>query len=172
MSVLGAASVQASQEAEQTKPQEKPPARTEPVRSEQAPRGPAQLANVRLELTISDQQGTAAAVTKTVTMVMADRGQGRIRTQGDIRTPQGYRPITLNVDAIPEFTRDGRVRVQFTLEYRPTVGEGTTVETAQTNISETLTVLLEDGKPLVVSQSADPYTDRKVKVELKATILK
>ena len=32
--------------------------------------------------------------------------------------------------------------------------------------------MLEDGKPLVISQSADPATDRKVKVEVKATILR
>ena len=171
----------AAQSNDQAKPQEtKPaqtpsPAKTETVQSEQAPaptRGAAQLANVRLELTISDERGAAAPITKTVTMVMADRGQGRIRTSGDIRTPQGYRPIQLNVDAIPEFTRDGRVRVQFTLEYRPSVGEGTSEDTAQTNISETMNVILQDGKPLIVSQSADPYTDRRVKVELKATILR
>jgi hypothetical protein len=41
-----------------------------------------------------------------------------------------------------------------------------------TDISESLTVILEDGKPLVVSQSADPGSDRKVRVEIKATILK
>jgi hypothetical protein len=130
------------------------------------------LANVKLDLTITDQRGSATPVVKTVSLVLADRGSGRIRTQGDIRTPQGYRPITLNVDAFPEFMRDGRVRVALTIEYRPTVGEGTSEEQASTNITETVTVLLEDGKPLVVSQSADPYTDRKVKVELKATVLK
>jgi hypothetical protein len=32
--------------------------------------------------------------------------------------------------------------------------------------------LLDDGKPLVVSQSADPSSDRKVRVELKATIVR
>jgi hypothetical protein len=161
---------------QETKPSQAPPAKTEAVRTEQAPPRTAeaqgQLANVRLELTISDERGDGAPVTKTVTMVMADRGHGRIRTSGDIRTPQGYRPIQLNVDANPVFTRDGRVRVMFTLEYRPSVGEGTSEDTAQTNISETMNVILEDGKPLVVSQSADPYTDRRVKVELKATILK
>ena len=40
------------------------------------------------------------------------------------------------------------------------------------NINESLSVILEDGKPMLISQSADPVTDRKVKVEVKATILK
>jgi hypothetical protein len=35
-----------------------------------------------------------------------------------------------------------------------------------------LTVALRDGQKLVVSQSADPATDRKVTVEVTATILK
>ena len=39
-------------------------------------------------------------------------------------------------------------------------------------ISEAVATLLEDGKPLVVSQSADPSSDRKVRVELKATIVR
>jgi hypothetical protein len=33
-------------------------------------------------------------------------------------------------------------------------------------------VVLQDGKPLMVSQSADPTTERRVTAELTATILK
>ena len=32
--------------------------------------------------------------------------------------------------------------------------------------------MLQSGKPLVVSQAADPVSDRKVIVEVKATVLK
>jgi hypothetical protein len=35
-----------------------------------------------------------------------------------------------------------------------------------------VTALLEDGKPLIVSQSADPSGDRKVRLELKAIIVR
>jgi hypothetical protein len=41
-----------------------------------------------------------------------------------------------------------------------------------TDIQEQMNVLLTDGKPLVVSQSADPRGDRKVTVDVTATILK
>ena len=54
----------------------------------------------------------------------------------------------------------------------PLGSEATTEEQAMTAISETFAVILDDGKALVVSQSADPYTDRRVRVEVKATILK
>jgi len=136
-------------------------------------RAAGQLMNIRLDLTITDARGAAAPTSKTVTMVLADRASGRIRTQGEVRTPDGRRlPITLNVDAQPEVTRDNRVKVYVTLEYKPQAGEGESEERATTSISESMTVILDDGKPLVVSQSADPHSDRKVKIEMKATFLK
>ena len=142
------------------------------------------LANVRLEVTITDQRGTGQPTMKTVALVLADRANGRIRTTGEIRVaaaqtsgsvfPQGtqIRPVVLNIDAYPEIVRDGRVRARVTLEYKPTAAEATSDEQALTTISETFSVILSDGKPLVVSQSADPTTDRQVRVEVKATILK
>ena len=163
-----------SQQQAQEKPGSTPPPEKQetPKPSAEPSTRVGQLANVRLEVTITDQRASGQPTTKTVSLTLADRANGRIRTSGDIRTPQGYRPITLNVDAHPEFTRDGRVRAQITLEYRPAVGEATTEEQAMTAISETFAVILDDGKALVVSQSADPYTDRRVRVEVKATILK
>ena len=35
-----------------------------------------------------------------------------------------------------------------------------------------MTVVLQSGKPMIVSQAADPVTDRKIVVEVVATILK
>lgn len=136
-------------------------------------RQPAQLVNIKLELTLTDQRGASAPTSKTVTLVLADRANGRIRTQGEVRLPSGRGvPIVLNVDAQPEITRDSRVRVSITLEYKPQAGEGDTEERATTSISESLTVILDDGKSMLVSQSADPSSDRKVKIEAKATLLK
>ena len=40
------------------------------------------------------------------------------------------------------------------------------------SLQESITVLLNDGKPLVISQSADSISDRKVTVEVRATIVK
>jgi hypothetical protein len=163
---------QSEQQPAQTKPVETQtkPAETAPEPKPVRPAG--QSVNIRLDVTITDQRGTASPTTKTVTLVLADRANGRIRTQGDVRTPQGYRSVTLNVDAYPNLLPNGRVQTNVTLEFRPTVSEGASVEETPTSISESINVILEDGKPLVVSQSADPHTDRKVRVELKASILK
>jgi hypothetical protein len=135
-----------------------------------------QPVNVRLELTITDQRGATPAISKTVTMTLADRHHGRIRTQGDVRTPQGFRPVILNVDGNASIIQGGRARVMLTIEYRPVdqpfATQAENESTTTPHINETLTVILDDGKPMVVSQSADPVTDRKVKVEAKITLLK
>jgi hypothetical protein len=137
----------------------------------QTPR-PEPTVNIRVELTITDQRGTAAPLSKTITMTMMDTANSRIRTGGDVRTPLGFRPVTLNVDASPRLHKDGKIRLDMTIEYRPTAAESDTEQSTTPTINESISVLLEDGKPLVISQSADPATDRKVKVEAKATILR
>lgn len=146
-----------------------PPADAQPP----IPRAPmAQLANLRIELTITDQRGTAPAAPKTVSMLLADRNSGRIRTAGSVRVGTTPHPITLNVDAQPEILRDGRIRVQVSLEYRAQPQEGSQEDNQPSNLVEMFNVILEDGKGIMVTQSADPATDRKVRVELKASLVK
>jgi len=130
--------------------------------------------NVRIELTITDQRGDVSPITKTVSMIASDRSWSRIRTQGDVRTPTGFRPVILNVDARPWLlVKDGsKARVELAIEYRPVAAEAESEKSTTPNINESLSVILEDGKPMLISQSADPVTDRKVKVEAKATILR
>lgn len=148
--------------AEQTPPPQAkpgPPATPAP----QAPRAPAQLANIRLEVTIAEQRDGTAVPARTVTMLLADRENGHVRT-----TQAG---VVLNVDARADIVHDGRIRVFFMMEYRTVAAEGERISPPLLN--ETVTSILEDGKPIVVSQSADPTSARSgVRVELKATIVK
>lgn len=138
-------------------PQAAPP---KPPADQAAPKPPArnapQLVNVRMELTLTEE-GEGAAAPKTVTVLVADQHNGRIRTGG----PDAG---ALNVDARPEVLGDGRLRVNFSLEYRPDGNAGL--------LSQSLSALLVSGKPLLVSQSAHPRSDRRVRAELTATIVK
>ena len=127
----------------------------------QASRPASQVANVRIELTISDQRTDAQPAPKTVTLLVEDRQNGRIRT--------GRGNAALNVDARPEILREGRVRVTVSLEYAP---QETPDRPPQAPIQQSMTALVEDGKSLVLSQSADPTSDRKVRLELKATVVR
>ena len=80
----------------------------------QPPRPPAQLVNVRLDLTVTEQRGGTTLEPKTVTMLIADRENGRVRTGGG--------NALLNVDARPELTRDGRVRLVLLAGVSPSGG--------------------------------------------------
>ena len=162
--------------------QEKPAAPSK-APTETAPAKPAPVegmpVNVRLEITITDQRGTAEPIVKTVTKTVADRSWIRIRTGADVQTKLGFRPVVLNIDSFPRVipnpgtqTPSNKLKVDLTIDYRPVAAESDSEKSTTPSINESLTIILEDGKPMVISQSADPATDRKVKVEAKATILK
>jgi hypothetical protein len=64
------------------------------------------------------------------------------------------------------------VRLGLTFEYTPSPDQIEPRVSHPAQLNESMTVLLHDGRKLMVSQSADPATDRKVTVEVTATILK
>ena len=145
------------------------PARTaEPV---------GQPINIRLDITITDQAGPGEPVRKLVTMLMADGQNANVRTSGRQRVVgSGDFPISINVDARPIILRDGSIRLSLGLEYQPRPSAGqpeAAVQAAQMSaLNERLIVILQDGKPLVISQASDPGSDRKITVELRAAIQK
>ena len=150
-------------------PPERPPVPRVPVPDEPmaprppAPPEPAPTQNIRLDLKISDSAQTTSQ--KTVSMMIAERRNGRVRSQNG-----GF---ILNVDARPEVVKDGRIVLNLTLEYQPRASaDDEPQRTSFSNVNESLGMLLVDGKPTIVSQSADPISDRKVTVEVTATLVK
>ncbi|MCC7032255.1 MAG: hypothetical protein IT179_05390 [Acidobacteria bacterium] len=164
----------------------------EPPRAPEPPPAPkpgqpashALATNVQVELTITDRIGSAPPETKTVSLITSDATWGRIRAGANTRSPQtGPVPTMLNVDARPFIEQDAkggatnRLRLELTLEYQPmrtsttapAAGEGVA---APTHLNQSLSVFLTSGVPVVVSQAADPITDRQVVVEVKATVMR
>jgi hypothetical protein len=135
---------------------------------------PGQPTNIKLELTITDQTGPGEPAKRTVSMILADRQSGSIRSGGHVVASGSRLPVTLNVDARPSIIgSDNRILLEVTLEYLPkpdsdnaNSGEG------RANLTERLGLMVTSGKPLVISQASDPTSDRKISVELTATILK
>lgn len=128
--------------------------------------------NVRVEVVLTEQGSLAPPNSKTVTITTTDGNWGKIRSSVHSRS---YGGAPLNIDARPTVTGDGRVLLQITLEYsqgRNADAEGNTDRISNLSINESATVLLDNAKPLTISQSADPIGDRKVTVEVKATVLK
>jgi hypothetical protein len=148
---------------EKPAPEQRKPSNSTPARPVEAAKVIRNVPNVQIEVTIADTIGSSAAQKKNVSMTVADGHMGRIRSARSQVSP------TLNIDATPYIVDGSRVRLQLTLEYRAQ----TLDEKAPTSpINEMITVTLENGTPLVVSQAADPATDRRVTVEVRATILK
>jgi hypothetical protein len=125
--------------------------------------------NVRVELAIGETLA-GATTTKNVVLITSNGNTGSIRS--DMSSP-GEGDVTLKVDAHPMFQRDGRIALDLTFVYTPQRSpDAGTGGARSTDIMEHMNVFLIDGKPLVVSQSADPRGDRKVTVEVTASIMK
>ena len=157
LSVAAGAAAQQSETArppaDTGKPRTGAPAEQAPGLRPSEPQG--QGVNIKFDLTLTDQTGTAEAAKKTVSLLVLDRQTGYVRsTSSSERTG----PMRINVDARPQILATGNIRVMLSLEYQA--------------ISQQITVVVESGKPLVVTQTADPLSDRKVTVEMRATILK
>lgn len=144
---------------------------------------PALPINIRIEMSITDQSGTSAPAKKTVSMIVGDRQRNSIRSSASVRVPSpppsvqsyNYRNVTINVDAHPSIVpkEPNKLLLELGLQYQPKSGGGQEdLEPGMASLNETMSLILESGKPMVVSQAADPTSDRKITVEVTATILK
>ncbi|MGH9373184.1 MAG: hypothetical protein ACRD15_16810 [Vicinamibacterales bacterium] len=143
-------------------------------------RDPAgQPVNIKLDLTITDQTGPGEPAKRTVTMIVADRQNGSIRSTGNQVQARMF------VDARPHILSNGDVQVFLGLEYNPrqAVVEKSAADefalipqqpssTGGSSLNQRITLILQPGKPLIISQAADPVSDRKITVEVRAAILK
>lgn len=147
--------------------------------------------NVRIDITINDQSGTGnQPVKKSISMLLADQSSGKVRSTGMVhqQTQFGLGPdgnpnirlqplfeVELNVDAHVELLNEDRLRTTITLEYTPGMSAVLPTQAQASRPSplhESVTVIMQSGKPLVITQAADPLSDRKITVEVTATILR
>jgi hypothetical protein len=163
-----------------------PVARTAAPPAAAVPRREGQPVNIKIDFTITDQRSSAAAIKRTLTLIVADERTGSIRSQSNVFQ---VGDVPLNVDASPSLLTDGKIRLGFNLQYdwpapleglaagqdssnpraeRPPA-RGTVIKTA---LHDSVMLILESGKPMVAAQSADPIGDRQVTVEVKATVLR
>jgi hypothetical protein len=158
--------------------QQSPPAQT---LSPSKPEPPAQHVNIKIDLTITDQVGPGRPATRTVTMILADRQPGSIRSTANQVQARMF------VDATPRILPNGNVQVFLGLEYNPRQdldpGQKATgpefagvlnqpASVGGSSLNQRITLILEPGKPLIISQAADPVSDRKITVEVRAAVLK
>lgn len=137
----------------------------------------AGVENVRLELVVTDQSGTAQPVKKVMTLLLAERATGRVRSGGEVyraRTTDTsfgnvFVPVTLNADANITAIAGDRIRVGITVEYMP---ENQQSGERRTQLNQTVDVVLLNGRQTLIVESADPTSDRKVSLHATATIVR
>lgn len=123
--------------------------------------------NIRITLTITDT-ADLTATKKTLNLIVAQSYGGQIRSMG-----QFGGAASVDVDALAAAYQGGLIAARVTFQYQaPVPKEGPARDVRPAMINESFTVVLTDGKPLVVTESAEPGSDRKVTVELTATVLK
>jgi hypothetical protein len=151
-----------------------PPAAAPAAAVPERPRREGQPVNIKIELELTDQRAGAALIKRTVTLIAADGYTGSIRTQASI-----YRmsEVPLNVDASPTLLSDGKIRLAINLQYDwpAPIESGKEIpvgSVTRTTLHDSLWLILENGKPIIAAQSADPVGDRQVTVDVKATVLK
>lgn len=145
-----------------------------PPAEPRAPRREGQPVNIKVDVTITDQRGGTQALKKTVTVVTGDELAGFIRSSANYSAGT----VPLNVDIQPRLLADNKIRLVLNLQYNLPAPSGKDAEVTgagtlrTTEIHENLALIVENGKPIVAAQSADPVGDRQVTVEVKATILR
>lgn len=148
-----------------------PPAQRPEGRQAPAPRT---RSNIKIEVTISDQTGSGPVEKKVVSLIAAEESWGKIRTQASARMSDGgFQHVALNVDARPWLTSTSAIQLELTVAYNPLGAMAKdTSQMRPTELNQSMSIVLQSGKPMVVSQAADPIMDRKIVVEVVASILK
>jgi hypothetical protein len=183
-------------------PQARPPV-AQPQMTPRAEPAPApkpvsetEAANVKVEVTITYQVGNAAPVKRMATLTVADQGRGSLRSGNQVAVPSTtfqpaagggpatspitsitYKSVGLNVDANRVYITGNKARMDLNVEFSAVDEKGSDAAGKYPSFptfSQSLTLVLESGKPLIVGQSSDVVenVERKQTVEVKATILR
>lgn len=115
---------------------------------------------------MTDDMTPGQPARRTVTMIVADGQRGSIRSTGN------QIQARLFVDATPQILSNGAVRVHIGLQYNPRWEPTENTPVGGSSLNQEITSILQPDKPLVISQASDPVSDRKITVEVTASILK
>lgn len=143
------------------------PAAPAPQAAPAAPVPPRTNTNIRVDVTVVDEGG-AQPLRKTVSLTTVDGFRGSSRSIG------GFGPdeVNLNVDATPNLEPNGKIRARIVLVYKPGPPAAGPPGGGSARLTLDFPIVLDDGKMLVASRTTDPSSDRRVTVEVTATILK
>jgi hypothetical protein len=131
-----------------------------------APRPPAQAANIQLAILLTDQIDGKTVAEEPVQLLLADRQLGRLRRRQPANVDKNF-----EVDVTPEIV-GSRVRVAMTVSYNSTSAAEPRDQAHTTLFVETFTTFLDVGKPSNIVELHGDTANRRVTLQVTATIIK
>jgi hypothetical protein len=141
---------------------------------------PAQpdIPNLKFEIAIVDEGGGGPVTRKDVVVIArANNTVALVRSHGML--PPGHPlstamrnqgiSIGLSVDAKGNVHQDGRIQASVAVEYQPFWPEA---KSLPSSVTAQLEAMFDAGRKTLVSQAADPLSDRKTTIEVTVTIVK
>ena len=137
----------------------------------------------QIDATVAELRGSQVLDKKVISVTCVDGDSGSVRsTQAvpfKVKGSDGfsYRDMLFNMDAAVALRDEGRVWTKITVDYRSTprspAGDVPNEDEAiPGGIRQSVAVVLQSGVPLMVAQSADAVGDRRVSLEVTATVMK
>ena len=124
------------------------------------------LFNIRVDVVVTEEGGGDPLSRKEISLTVGDSRSGSVRSGGVVAEDKRFDvPQRLWVDVQPRLESNGKIRTVITMSYLSSPHFSREGE-------QKLEVLLENGKPLVVSQASSATSARRMRVELTATVLK
>jgi hypothetical protein len=125
--------------------------------------------NLSVTVKITDK-APSGDQTKTVSLMFSNQSSGRVRSSGSTLSNGRNQGSDLNVDAQGTLMKSGQIRTNLTIIYQP---EWTDDVTKMTGVTQSASIYLTDGRPVVITQAADPTKGtRSVAIEVTAKVIK
>jgi hypothetical protein len=145
------------------------PAEAQAAPAPASPRPSAQVANIQLAITLTDKVDGKTVSEEPVHMLLADRMLGRLRRHLPANAALGSK--SLEVDVTPEIVGP-RVKISMTVNYNSGSPDETRDKIAPTQFVETISTYLDVGKPTTIVETAGDTANRRVTLQVTATINK
>ena len=127
----------------------------------------AQAANIQLAVVLTDKIDGKTVKEEPIHLLLADRMLGRLRRRLPSNVDRAF-----ELDVTPEIV-GSRVKISMTVNYNAASSDETPRDQAHTtNFVETVSTFLDVGKPTNVVELAGDTANRRVTLQVTATILK
>ena len=138
---------------------------------------PAQVPNLRFDVAIADDGGGAPPTRKNVSVIVRANNQiAAVRSIGQLNASHPLSvaakvagiSIGLSVDVRGTY-ENGKIPSRVTVDYQPYWPEA---KSLPSSVRAAVDLIFDEGRRMLISQAADPLSDRRTTIEVTVTVLK